>query len=629
MDALPRGDARQGHRDCKAASVNPTGASATGWSGPSLRAWGFALLLAVVVLGPGCAKRDHESGDGNVSNESWSMTARNPASGQQAAASAQPNAASAPPATGSASPAEALPAPATAAAEKIRVAPLERAAPAPDMEPPAQDVPHQRTRGLPPRAMAKRDVEPPAPDIQKSLAPESTKSVQALAPTPNSSAPGSAAAPQAVLNSPETLLPRLDERAAMKQKSAALETADGQIQRLADDEVGPVTKVRVFYGTDRAVLEEIEQARPSDRWFHGTALATSITICLAGLCLLRPSRTLQIASALGVGVTIVLGSVTLYVARYSVPEISGNRAYGVQRGSLETGYCDVTIPQAHEVGRVERPSVFRLELVENPLKHVVLQTVRELPADRFYEELKSRVAASDRKEAFVFIHGYNVDFNSAARRTAQIAHDLCFDGAPIFYSWPSQGNPLGYTVDETNVVWTVPHLKEFLVSVARQSGAKAVHLVAHSMGNRALTEALKELFYELDAECPRFHDVVLTAPDIDAEVFRRDLAPAVMRTARRVTLYASSNDEALVLSKKVHGYARAGDSGDFLVVVPGMDTIDVSDVDTSLLGHSYYGNNHTVLADLYDLLREWKPPEQRKFLRSMYLGSMRYWTFIR
>ena len=204
-----------------------------------------------------------------------------------------------------------------------------------------------------------------------------------------------------------------------------------------------------------------------------------------------------------------------------------------------------------------------------------------------------------------------------------------FDGAPIFYSWPSQEGLLAYTVDETNVAWTVPHLKEFLLGVARQAGAKSVHLVAHSMGNRALTSALRELALEFKADCPRFHEVVLTAPDIDADVFRRDLAPAIVGVADRVTLYASSNDEALAASKAIHGYRRAGDSGNDVVVVPGVDTVDVSEVDTSFIGHSYYGSNRTVLADLFELIHGSKPPDQRKWLRSMQAGAQTYWKFLR
>jgi esterase/lipase superfamily enzyme len=280
------------------------------------------------------------------------------------------------------------------------------------------------------------------------------------------------------------------------------------------------------------------------------------------------------------------------------------------------------------VGAVERPSIFRFEFQENPQKHVVLLNVCREEPDEFFSKLRNRVSHSARKEAFVFVHGFNVTFEAAAQRTAQLAYDLKFDGAPIFYSWPSQGGLLQYAVDETNVAWTVPHLKEFLTSVAQQSGAASVHLIAHSMGNRALTSALQTLSYEMKDQRPMFNEVVLTAPDIDADIFRRDIAPAIVKTAERVTLYASSNDEALALSKTVHGYPRAGESGDNMVIVDGVDTIDVSLVDTSLLGHSYYGSNHTVLADLLDLVNSRKAPNERQWLRPMQLGRLAYWAFI-
>ena len=216
----------------------------------------------------------------------------------------------------------------------------------------------------------------------------------------------------------------------------------------------------------------------------------------------------------------------------------------------------------HKHGKTAALSVQRCRdsLAARYVEFRPVTNTRQAP-DAFFTALRDRVEASSKKEAFVFVHGFNTTFDEAAYRTAQLAHDLKFEGAPIFYSWPSQGGLLEYAIDETNVVWTVPHLKEFLVGVARHSGANAVHLVAHSMGNRALTSALQLLSYELRDEPAMFREVVLTAPDIDAEVFRRDVVPAIVTTADRVTLYASSNDEALKLSKAIHGYRRAGDSG--------------------------------------------------------------------
>lgn len=392
------------------------------------------------------------------------------------------------------------------------------------------------------------------------------------------------------------------------------------------------TVVTVFYGTDRKATEIAHAGQPGAiGLFYLTAGCAGLTMLCAVVALRKgATRPLSVITWTGLGITIVLGMATT-LARMQRQE--GSQAphigYGNERGEVQLGTCEVSIPRYHEVGEVERPSILRLDFAEDPRRHVVLLDVQPEPPDQFFARLKSKVQSSRSQEAFVFVHGYNVTFDAAARRTAQLAYDLKFDGAPIFFSWPSQGGLLQYAVDETNVVWTVPHLKEFLVSVVRQSGARSVHLIAHSMGNRALTSALVALAAEMKTQSPLFREVVLTAPDIDADVFKRDIAPFITRTAERVTLYASSNDEALVMSKRLHGYPRAGDSGSELVVVEGIDTIDVSNVDTSLLGHSYYGSNDTVLADLFYVLTEPRPASQRRWLEPVPLGQLVYWVFQR
>lgn len=301
--------------------------------------------------------------------------------------------------------------------------------------------------------------------------------------------------------------------------------------------------------------------------------------------------------------------------------------FGGGRGdAVAYGTVDVSIPRDHRMGELEAPSMWKFEFRENPEKHVVLLRVTPQDIDHFYAGLSSLVGRSKSKEAFVFIHGYNVSFEDAARRTAQLAYDLGFDGAPILYSWPSQASAFQYTVDEANVEWTAFHLKTFLEEVASRSGAKTVHLIAHSMGNRALTAALRTIATETrTTPPPRFKQVVLAAPDIDSGVFRQ-LAQAIETTADRITLYASSKDEALAASKKVHGYARAGESGASIVIVPGIDTIDVSVVDTSLLGHCYYGDNKSILSDMVSLIREGLEPVKRG-LKPASLGANAYWAF--
>ena len=106
---------------------------------------------------------------------------------------------------------------------------------------------------------------------------------------------------------------------------------------------------------------------------------------------------------------------------------------------------------------------------------------------------------------------------------------------------------------------------------------------------------------------------------------RRDAAPALVQVANHVTLYASSDDQALIASRKVNGYPRAGDSGADIVIAPGIETVDVSGTDLSLLGHSYYGDNETMLRDLYDVVRARLPAPQRTSLIQRTAGSMIYW----
>ena len=208
-----------------------------------------------------------------------------------------------------------------------------------------------------------------------------------------------------------------------------------------------------------------------------------------------------------------------------------------------------------------------------------------------------------------------------------MAYDLKYEGAPIFFSWPSQATEIGYTIDETNVTWAVPHLKQFLLDIRSKTGVKSLNIIAHSMGNRAVTSALKELYFEYQKEGKLFNQIILAAPDVDAGVFKSDIVPKITKTAEQITLYASSNDRALVASRNVHGSPRAGESGENLVIVDGLDTIDVSAIDTSLVGHEYYGSSDSIVADMYQVLHNGHRPGERPRLQELFVNQLRYWVF--
>ena len=121
----------------------------------------------------------------------------------------------------------------------------------------------------------------------------------------------------------------------------------------------------------------------------------------------------------------------------------------------------------------------------------------------------------------------------------------------------------------------------------------------------------------------------MAAPDVNAYKFTDQLWPSLKRAAKHFTLYASSEDRALMTSKKAKGksdFVRLGEAGPNIVVINGMDTIDATGIDTSLLGHSYVDSCKPVLSDLNLLIESGFGPLQRK-LHDRKKQGLAYWAF--
>lgn len=318
------------------------------------------------------------------------------------------------------------------------------------------------------------------------------------------------------------------------------------------------------------------------------------------------------------------------VGKPPTQRFSGERSMtggnGGGAGPLSYGSCDISIPRDHRMGQLESPSLWRLEFRDDPAKHVVLLSAEVQDRDNFFAALKTQIRASAGKSAFVFVHGYNVSFEDAARRTGQMAYDLGFDGAPVFYSWPSRGDLAGYTIDENNIEWSTPHISGFLADFLASTEVTQVYLVGHSMGSRGLARAVADLLATQPQLAQKITELILSAPDIDAAVFKHDIAPKLAGARNPVTLYASSQDLALAASKAVHGYPRAGDSGAGMLIVAGVETIDATGVDTSFMKHAYFAEKRSALSDMFYLIRDQARADQR-FLDPVDTLAGRYWTF--
>ncbi|MEO8498137.1 MAG: alpha/beta hydrolase, partial [Planctomycetota bacterium] len=252
--------------------------------------------------------------------------------------------------------------------------------------------------------------------------------------------------------------------------------------------------VDVFYGTNRKPTDETSAATASRgrRWFWWAAIVLSLVVVTLIIMFRRGAKRQATVGLAGTILVLILGLMIFAptVMRSSIDK-SGPRYGGKYSEQVEMGICQVTIPDTHRAGELEAPPL-RLEFAEDLQKHIVLRSVQRLQPDAFFAGLQKELHGKG-NNILVFIHGYNVSFEDAARRTAQMSADLKFAGAPVFYSWPSQAEVLKYRMDEKNVELSVDQLKSFLLAVAERSGADTINLVAHSMGNRVLTDALKEM----------------------------------------------------------------------------------------------------------------------------------------
>jgi esterase/lipase superfamily enzyme len=308
--------------------------------------------------------------------------------------------------------------------------------------------------------------------------------------------------------------------------------------------------------------------------------------------------------------------------------------YGRARGDLQYGYLDVTIPQLHQEAELETASrwdLYTLLVGDAGMRsrYVLLDKVTPLPRDGFLTALRQQIKDAPSRDVFIFVHGFNTTFEDAARRCAQLAYDLDFDGTPMLYSWPSVGSTTAYTVDENTVGESGRKLALFLDDVVAQSGAERIHLIAHSMGNRALIEALRTF---LDKRVPAqrehiFGQIVFTAPDVDRDYFI-DTVNSMRNSAARITLYASDKDRALESSQIINGAPRAGMAGINIISLPGLDTIDMSAVPADMLGHTYFASNSGAIYDLFRLLWRGDPPPKRCGMSDRKAGgALSVWLF--
>jgi hypothetical protein len=213
------------------------------------------------------------------------------------------------------------------------------------------------------------------------------------------------------------------------------------------------------------------------------------------------------------------------------------------------------------------------------------------------DEVFQRIRGSQ-LNVVLFVHGFNYSFDESTELTLRIVERAHLEATPVAYSWPSQDRVSAYGVDYDMSEWTIDHLADFIRELADYvPEGKRLHIVAQSMGNRALLMALARLNLPED----RLGQLVLIAPDVDTQIFKELIRHC--GGFQRRTIYVSNHDLALKAAGFLHaGSPRAGDASKQYVVFKDVDTVDVSQLKAGVSGHSIYEYSQWMFADLGGVL---------------------------
>ena len=151
----------------------------------------------------------------------------------------------------------------------------------------------------------------------------------------------------------------------------------------------------------------------------------------------------------------------------------------------EPSYADMIVsipPDANrKIGQVQWPQ----QLPGDPAVDFVALKADVISKDQAIAAFSRLLRQSHKKEALVFVHGFNQRYEDAVYRFAQILHDSGADAdvAPVLFTWPSKGNVYSYLYDRDSSNYSRDALESLLRYLAKDPQVEKISILAHSMGN--------------------------------------------------------------------------------------------------------------------------------------------------
>ena len=258
----------------------------------------------------------------------------------------------------------------------------------------------------------------------------------------------------------------------------------------------------------------------------------------------------------------------------------------------------VSVPPAHKPGEIEWSAT-----KPDPQKHFIVRQRDRLSRDSFLNE--AFASAGPKKPLSVFVHGFNYNYQEAMLRGVQMAADARQSSNPIVFSWPSLASVTGYVGDKESATYSRDMLAALITDLTQLKTPEKVVVFGHSMGGWLVMEALRQLRLQGKNDVLNRLQVVLAAPDIDVDVFNKQL-DVIGRLNPPLTVLVSKDDRALQVSSFIGSdVVRVGaiDVENPQIraeaIRKGVQFIDISALDASdPLNHDRYASLAAVVPQL-------------------------------
>ena len=256
------------------------------------------------------------------------------------------------------------------------------------------------------------------------------------------------------------------------------------------------------------------------------------------------------------------GAHRFFYATNRVPGVSDGtldeRFQSEREAVLKFGSFDTRLEPTLGLGMLINPSDWLLN------DAIQIEKMQTLEREALVDQLREQVEASPDRSLLVVVHGFRERYPSALHKTAFLAHVLDINTPVLLFDWPGdQGSSLrGYRRARGIARESGAELAATLKLLVTEVQPERLWLMANSMGGQVVVDAFHLLHEDADFADSQteIENVVLAAADVDHEEFNDQFKQEIKALADNVTVYVSSNDRALLVSRVINRGRRLGES---------------------------------------------------------------------